>query len=205
MKKPGSLSKTSAGLSKAKTVVIKYLNTDECRPKLQERFVLARKKFKSELMYEIDERTHRRNNSPHSLCAAAYHPQTNEILSYLAVTVSDMAFRDGILSGRYDENDLYPYDGTHGPVLVFDTLIVTSHIHAPFLVRQITKDLHRLIQLDELNIVGGMSIGGLRTTQRWMKRLGFHEIGKYRGHYPVMWATRQQSAMLNSLCTPRAD
>lgn len=183
--------------------MIKYLDTEGCRDKLEKMFALARKKFRGALMYDIDERTLRRHHSTHALVAAAYDQNSEEILSYLAVTVSDVAFRDGILSGKYDENDLYPYDGTHAPVLVFDTFIVTSHIHAPFIVRHITKDLHRLIQLDELNIVGGMSIGGLRTTQRWLKRYGFQEIGKYRGRYPVLWATRQQSAMLNSLCTAR--
>lgn len=153
-------------------------------------------------MYAIDERTLRRHHSAHALVGAAYDTQTDEILSYFAWSVSDVAFRDGILSGKYDENDLYPYDGTHAPILVFDTFIVTSHIHAPFIIKHLTRDLHRLIRLDDLNIIGAMSIGGMRFTEKWLKKYGFREIGKYKTRYPVLWATRQDSAVLNALCTP---
>ena len=185
--------------------MITYLNTAQCRSKLEDLFVLARKKFKSDLMYAIDERTLRRHYSAHALVAAAYDTETNEILSYFAWTVSDTAFRDGILSGRYDENDLYPYDGSHAPILFFDTFIVTHHIHAPFIIKHLIKDLHALIRLDDLHIVGGLSIGGLRFTEKWLKKYGFREIGKYKDRYPVLWAERKDSAMLHALCTPIAN
>lgn len=194
---PKSSRKSSKGLKR----VVKYLNTEGCRDKLPQMFALAHKKFKGDLMYDIDERTLRRHHSAHALVAAAYDEQKQELLSYFAWTVSDTAFRDGLLSGRYDENDLYPYDGTHPPILVFDSFIITSHIHAPFIIRHLTRDLRRLIQLDDLHIVGGLSVGGLRFTEKWLKKYGFYEIGKYKKRYPILWARREESAMLHSLCT----
>jgi hypothetical protein len=179
--------------------MIQYLNSQECRAKLDKLFELAHKKFKGDLMYDLDERTRRRCASPHFLCCATYDTEKDEILSYFAWMVSDVRFRDGLLNGTYDENDLYPYDGTAAPILVFDVFIVTHHMHAPFIVRHLTKELHALIQADELDIAGGLSIGGLRFTEHWLKKYGFHEIGKYRGKYPILWANREESMVLNSL------
>gem|GEM_PF-4538637 len=112
---------------------------------------------------------------------AAYDTERDEILSYFSWIISDVNFRDGLVSGRYVENDIYPYDGTAAPILVLDVFIVTHHMHAPFIIRHLTQDLHKLIVADELDIVGGLSIGGLRFTEKWLKRFGFHEIGKYCG------------------------
>jgi len=179
--------------------MIKYLNSRECKKILPKLFDLANKKFNEDLIYEIDERTQRRNDSPHTLCCAAYDTEKDEVLSYFSWTVSDTRFRDGLLSGKYDENDLYPYDGSAAPILVFDVFIVTDKLHSPFIVRQITKDLHALVNADELDIVGGLSIGGLRFTEKWLKKFDFQEIGKYQNKHPILWATREQSAMLNSL------
>lgn len=179
--------------------MIEYLNSQQCKTKLDKIFDLARKKFKDDLIYEIDERTERRNASPHTLCCAAYDTEKDEILSLFSWTVSDVKYRDGLLSGKYDENDLYPYDGTAAPILVFDVFIITHHMHAPFIFRHLTKELHILIKADELDILGGLSIGGLRFTEKWLKKYGFREIGLYRRKYPILWATREESAMLNSL------
>jgi len=179
--------------------MIRYLNSRECKEKLTQIFDLAAKKFKDDLIYGIDDRTRRRNASPHTLCSAAYDTEKDEILSFFSCTVSDTAFRDGLLSGRYDENDLYPYDGTLPPILVMDVFVVTTHMHAPFVMRHLMKDLQNLIVADELDIVGGLAIGGLRFTEKWLKKYGFNEIGKYKGKYPVLWATREESAVLNSL------
>lgn len=181
--------------------MIRYLSCQECRSRaiLDKQFVLARQKFREELMYEIDQRTLARHTSPHTLTCAAYDTETDEIVSYFVWTITDIRFRDGLLSGKYEENDLYPYDGTAAPILVFDVFIVTHHMHAPFIVRHLTKELHALIVADELDIIGGLSIGGLRFTEKWLKKFGFREIGLYRRKYPILWATREESTMLNSL------
>lgn len=179
--------------------MIRYLNTHESLAKLDKLFELAHKKFKGDLMYDLDERVRQRAASPHCLRCAAYDTEKDEILSYFSWIISDVNFRDGLVSGRYVENDIYPYDGTAAPILVLDVFIVTHHIHAPFIIRHLTQDLHKLIVADELDIAGGLSIGGLRFTEKWLKRFGFHEIGKYCGKYPILWASREESPVFNSL------
>ena len=169
---------------------------------LEKIFDLARKKFKGELMYEIDEKTLKRNASPHRLCCCAYDTATGEVLSYFAWRITDTRFRDGLVSGEMEENDVYSYDGTYPPVLYFNTFVVTSAFHSPYIIRSLIKDLHALIKADQLDIVGALSIGGLRFTEKWLKKFGFREIGKYKKEYPILWASRKESAVVNSLCTP---
>lgn len=184
--------------------MIKYLNSQECkgRTMLEKMFDLDRKKFKEELRYEIDERTLKRNASPYGLCCCAYDTETDSVLSYFSWRVTDTRFRDGIISGQMGENDVFAYDGTYPPILYFNTFVVTNALHSPYIIRHLVKDLHALIKADQLNIIGGLSIGGLRFTEKWLKRYGFHEIGQFVGKYPILWADRKESAVLNSLCTP---
>lgn len=182
--------------------MIRYLDTRECKPLIKEFFDLAHKKFKGVLSYIPDERTIRRWYSPHSLLSAAYDTQTREVVSLCTWTVTDIGFRDKLVAGEIEENDLYVYNETSPAVLLFNTFIVTNAQHAPYIVRHIIKDLHALIEVDHLNILGGMSIGGLRFTEKWLKKLGFHEIGRYKDQYPILWANREDSAVLNSLCNP---
>jgi len=182
--------------------VIKYLNSQECRgrPMLEKIFALAREKFKDELMFEIDENTLRRNLSPHWFACAAYDTETEEVVSFFTWIVTDTRFRDGLVSGRMGENDVFAYDGTYPPVLYFNTFVVTNALHSPYIIRHLIKDLQALVKADHLNIVGGLSIGGLRFTEKWLKKYGFHEIGRYKDNYPILWADRNESAVLNSLC-----
>jgi hypothetical protein len=168
---------------------------------LEKIFVLERKKFKGVLMFEIDERTMRRNRSPHTLYSATYDTEKEEVLSYSTWTVTDTRFRDGLVSGQMEENDLFPYDGTFAPVLCFNSFVVTSAFHSPYIIRSLIRDLRALIKADQLDIVGALSIGGLRFTEKWLKKYDFREIGKYKGHYPILWASREESPVVNSLCS----
>jgi hypothetical protein len=168
---------------------------------LEKIFALARKKFKGVLMYEIDERTLKRNASPHRLCCCAYDPESDEVLSYFTWHVTDTRFRDGLVSGQMEENDIYAYDGSNAPILVFDVFVVTSAFHSPYIIRSLIKDLRALIKADQLDIVGALSIGGLRFTEKWLKKYNFREIGKYKGQYPILWASREESPVVNSLCS----
>lgn len=165
-------------------------------------FDLARKKFKEELMIEIDDKVLERNLSPHSLRCAAYDTETDEIVSYFIWSITDTRFRDDLVAGRVTEEDLHLYNETYPPVLFFNTFIVTNSYHSPHIIHSLIQQLHELVKADQLNIVGGLSIGGLRFTEKWLKKYGFNEIGKYKGQYPILWATRDESAVLNSLCTP---
>lgn len=182
--------------------MIKYINGPECEgPEMvQKMFALADKKFDADLMHAIDARTLARNKSPYSLHSAAVDAETGEMLSYFIWSITDTRFRDGLVSGKLKEEDLHLYDGSHPAVLFFNTFIVTNRHHAPYVVRHVTRELRTLIEKDfELKICGGLAIGGLRFTEKWLKKFDFYEIGRYQNQYPILWAARQESAMLNSL------
>jgi hypothetical protein len=180
--------------------MIKYLNSKESRGLLKEIFDLARTKFCDELMFDPDERTLKRWNTPHSLCSVAYDTESKKVLSFFTWMITDTHFRDGLVDGTFGENDLYAYTDKFPAVLYFNTFVVTDAHHSPPLIHRLTHDLHDLIIDDQLDIVGGLSIGGLRFTEKWLKKFDFNEIGKYRGKYPILYASREQSAMLNSIC-----
>jgi hypothetical protein len=180
--------------------MIRYLTSSECRGRafLEKLFELARQKFHGELMYEIDEKTVQRNLSPHTLCSAAYDTDSQKVLSYFCWTITDTRFRDGLITGKFKENDLYVYHEDAPPVLFFNTFIVTNSHHAPYIVRNLIKDLHVLICLDNLQIQGALAIGGLRCTERWLLKYGFREVGRY-AKFPILWATLVESPVLCGL------
>ena len=180
--------------------MVRYLTSSDCRGRafLEKLFELARQKFHGELMYEIDEKTVQRNLSPHTLCCAAFDTDSQKVLSYCTWTVTDTRFRDGLISGQFKENDLYPYHENAAPILFFNTFVVTNSHHAPYIIRNLIKDLHALIRSDSLKIQGALAIGGLRCTERWLLKFGFREIGRYAG-YPVLWATTDESAVIAGL------
>jgi hypothetical protein len=182
--------------------MIEYLNSAESKSLLKEVFALARRKFKDNLMYEIDAHTQRRWDDPHNLCVTAYDTDQKEVVSYFSWMVTDTRFRDGLLAGSLTEHDLYPYDESAPAILYFDTFVVTDAHHSPPIIHRLCNDLKALIIADQLDIVGGLSIGGLRFTEKWLKKYGFKEIGRYKEHYPILYATREESVMLNTICTP---
>ncbi len=185
--------------------MIKYFNSKESKPLIREVFDLARKKFKSELMYEIDEHTQQRWDDVHDLCVTAYDTDKKEVVSFFSWIVTDTRFRDGLVAGKMTEHDLYPYNDRAPAVLYFDTFVATNALHSPPIIHRLCHDLHDLIIDDQLDIVGGLSIGGSRFTEKWLKKFGFHEIGKYRCKYPILYASRAESAMLNSICATKGS
>ena len=159
---------------------------------------LDRNVFGAELLYSASPVVEARIQNPMSVYSSALKDDRKEMIAYLSMTVVTERYYQKLLHGEAKEEDFEPWDEKDTPLLFLRNLVVKDRRATPYIFRNAMKELHQLFIDYELYVHRVFTIATHWATKRMLKNYGFEEVGKYQGQHPIMLASRDKSAVVNS-------
>ena len=175
-----------------------FLDSKECKSQRLLLQLLDAKIFPSELLHDLSPDMESRILHPMSVYAAALSDDKKKLIAFASMTVTNERFYQRMRRGEAREEDFEVWDEKDTPLLFVRNLVVKDRRAAPYIFRTALKELHRLFVDYELYVHRVFTIASHWATRRWLKAYDFGEVGSYNGKYPILLASRDKSAVVNS-------
>lgn len=177
-------------------VILNSAESKLCRPLMH---ALDDSVFPSDLIYTPSDELERRALHPMSIYASALNNERTKMIAYVSMTVTTEGYYQKLLKGQVKEEDFEPWDEKDTPLLFIRNLVVKDRRATPYIFRAAIKDLQRLFVDYELYVHRAFTIASHWATRRALTAYGFRQVGTYQGRFPILLASRDDSAVLNSL------
>jgi len=175
-----------------------FLGSQETKENRKLMLGLDAEVFGAEMLYQQTPEVADRINSIMSVYAAALSDDRKTMLAYLSMTVVCDRYYRKLLRGEVKAEEFEPWDQKDTAVLFLRNLVVRDRRATPYIFRTATKELLQLCADYEIYLHRCFTIATHWITRRALALYGFQEVGKYEGKHPIMLASRDESAVLNS-------
>lgn len=126
--------------------------------------------------------------NPMKFNSTVLNKKTKEAEGHLSLEITHAGFFDDIVAGRVNEEFQPPWEPNSGqtPVLYIDSFILEDPMWAPFLYRNLAKQMKDFEKKYAVDLHACFAIASAPNVERLMLKYGFEQVGLYEQKYPVM-------------------
>ncbi len=175
-----------------------FWNSSETKKHLRLMLELDRQVFAEGLLYRETPEVLARIQSPFSIYASAASDDGKQMIAYLSLSAVCERYYQKLLAGEASEDEFEPWDQKDTAVLFLRNLVVKDRRATPYVFRLALRELLQTCDENDLYLHRCFTIASHWITRRALERYGFEEVALYKQKYPIMLASRDRSAVLNS-------
>ncbi len=175
-----------------------FWGSRETKQNLEELLALEKEIFAPVARFRENETVAARVESPFTLFATALSDNRKKLLGYFSLAVVCERFYQKLLAGEAKAEEFEPWDEKDTAVLFLREMLVKNQRATPYLFRLAIRELLKLCDDYDLYVHRCFTIAARPKTQKLLTLFGFERVGLYEREHPIMLASRDRSAVLNS-------